>query len=427
MDDLERIKRRTHYIVMDFYRSRNPLNKRLIALLFAPLSDYWKVTTAANEEVITNALPYIHKNTVIIQKITGDFGTNIVGATEIEPQNLELPVDYKLYTYETVYTCLILQVKTISDNVVQHFAQYLLNTYPLYEEIEDFNAVKELFALHYNDYVSLIEEKKQNAVEEEREKTLAVLLENINSNLYNVRKKGIEDQIKATDISIQNYNSHLSDLYIERTKLYKDLAFMQLTEMTEEEKENIRKVVRRKEIISIQYSDNKLLLHVVTPLKLYNREDAEHLIQSNRENYMNGGEKYNLKFVQSIFRGEIKIMLHTALEINTSSGVISCNTSSDYQGALPNPHHYYYGCFGDYTTKMREAAANSDTVQIIQLAIMAVAGINVLDSPVMNKFRHEVIDFGTNKAFYYKDSPDEKFSYTDWLKKIELEEEMADV
>lgn len=427
MDDLERIHQRRSYVSMNFYRSRNPLNRRLIALLFAPLADYWKVITVASEDRVLTSLTYIGRNTVIIQKITGDFGTTVVGAEELEVQNLELPVDYKLYKYESTYTCLLLQVKTISDNVVQHFAQYLLNTYPLYEEIEDFNAVKELFALHYNNYVDLIEEKKQNAAEEEREKALATLLENINNNLYTIKKKGIEDGIKALDISIANYNSQLSELYADRTRLYKDLAFMQLTEMTEEEKENIRKVVRRKEIVSMQYRDNKLLLHVVTPLKLYNKEDAEHLIHSNRENYMNSGEKYNLKFVQSIFRGEIKIMLHTALEINTSSGAISCNTSCDYQGALPNPHHYYYGCFGDYTAKMREAAANSDTVQIIQLAVMAVAGINVLDSPVMNKFKREVIDYGNNKAFYYKDSPDEKFSYNDWRRKIELEEELADV
>lgn len=427
MDDLERIMRRRSYVNIDCYRSRNPLNRRLIALLFAPLADYWRVITAASEDRVLNSLTYIGRNTVIIQKITGDFGTTVVGAEELEVQNLELPVAYKLYKYESTYTCLLLQVKTISDNVVQHFAQYLLNAYPLYEELEDFNAVKELFALHYDNYVQLIEEKKQNVAEEEREKALAILLENINNNLYTIKKKGIEDGIKALDISIANYNSQLTELYADRTRLYKDLAFMQLTEMTEEEKENIRKVVRRKEVVSIQYRDNKLLLHIVTPLKLYNREDAEHLIQSNRENYMNSGEKYNLRFIQSIFRGEIKIMLQTALEINTSSGAISHNTSCDYQGALPNPHHYYYGCFGDYTTKMREAAANSDTVQIIQLAVMAVAGINVLDSPVMNKFRREVIDYGNNKAFYYKDSPDEKFSYNDWLRKIELEEELADV
>lgn len=427
MDDLERIKRRRCYVNIDFYRSRNPLSRILVELLFAPLADYWKVVTAANEDRVLNELAYINRNTVIIQKITGDFGTTAVDAEELEVQNLELPVDYKLYSYASNNICLILQVRTISDNVVQHFAHYLLNTYPLHEEIEDFDAVKELFALHYSAYIDLIEEKKQNTIKEEKEKNLVILLENINSNLYNTKKKEIEEGIKALDISIINYNKQLSDLYTNRTRLYKDLAFMQLTEMTEEEKENICKVVRRKEITNIQYRNNTLILHVVTPLKLYNREDAEHLIQSSRKNYMNSGEKHNLKFIQSIFRGEIKVMLHTTLEIDLSSGMIDCITQSDYTDALPNPHHYYYACFGDYTTKMREAAANSDTVQIIQLAIMAVAGINVLDSPVMDKFKDEVTNFGNTKAFYYKDSPDEKFSYNDWLKKIELEEELADV
>ena len=53
---------------------------------------------------------------------------------------------------------------------------------------------------------------------------------------------------------------------------------------------------------------------------------------------------------------------------------------------IPNPHHHYYNCWGDNKPNIIRALTEHDYVLAITQVFAAMGGLNLTDTPVMEKF-----------------------------------------
>lgn len=140
-------------------------------------------------------------------------------------------------------------------------------------------------------------------------------------------------------------------------------------------------------IIGVNKGSNKVTLSIHGVMKYWNKEEAKILYEHNEDSHK--------PWFKAVFIDET-VKLNILNTVTITIGLHANCASEDYNNgchydiednAIPNPHHSYYNCWGDYNSRLYDAAGRGDIVETLLLATNASLGINMADSPVMGKLR----------------------------------------
>ena len=173
---------------------------------------------------------------------------------------------------------------------------------------------------------------------------------------------------------------------------YKSLQGLQLQETSlnttsKNSGEDFRRLLMacKENIKSIEASDSGMILTVVQPLLYYDQEHFRLLQQG-------GLFRRAPSWIQQLLIDIIEKETHTlyfqqtfALLYGEGPKRISTRSSLIEEG-IPNPHIYYYDCWGDNYPLITKALSKGDFVTAYTQSIAAIAGINLTDTIVIDRF-----------------------------------------
>lgn len=159
----------------------------------------------------------------------------------------------------------------------------------------------------------------------------------------------------------------------------------------------------------LQSNTSKLSYRVSAPLLNYDAEAAKIFFRRKVKN------NYSEDFVdifKALFVDE-KVVLNFDQEviINFTDGSIDARNGlihgNDRTRHFPNPHHWYYNCWGSYGTVISELIQRYQIEELFYQVKTAVGSLNFLDPPVMDRFMEHlagIVNGSYNPAcFYWRD------------------------
>lgn len=217
---------------------------------------------------------------------------------------------------------------------------------------------------------------------------------------------------------IDALEDELRTLYNDLKRVRKDMVFAKF-EMAKEEKESMIEIFKsfRKHIKSLEINENRsghnwLRIIAETDVMFFDEDSAKNLKRSTRTNVFNSGNINTQWVLNEIFiLKKAKLHVVSGAEISLTNGSIQKigNYTHDYlvhdEAGFRNPHHDRYNCWGDYTRTITQAACDGRYEMLIQTVLTAIAGINVIDTPVMEELARKIQiawDVEEVKAVNYK-------------------------
>ena len=158
-----------------------------------------------------------------------------------------------------------------------------------------------------------------------------------------------------------------------------------------------------------QNNTSRLSYRVSAPLLNYDAEAAKIFFKRKiKDNYsedfvtifkaMFVDEKVVLNFDQEV------VINFTDGDIDSRNGLIHGNDRTRH---FPNPHHWYYNCWGSYGTVISELIQRYQIEELFYQVKTAVGSLNFLDPPVMDRFKehlYSIVNGSYNPAcFYWRD------------------------
>lgn len=175
-------------------------------------------------------------------------------------------------------------------------------------------------------------------------------------------------------------------------------------------------------IIGVNKGSNKVTLSIHGVMKYWNKEEAKILYEHNADSYK--------PWFKAVFIDET-VKLNIVNTVTITIGLHANCASEDYNNgchydiadnAIPNPHHSYYNCWGDYNSRLYDAAGRGDIVETLLLATNASLGINMADPPVMRQLR-ELIRCNYNNLHCFIDSEGNYLTAAEIVERKELYED----
>lgn len=143
---------------------------------------------------------------------------------------------------------------------------------------------------------------------------------------------------------------------------------------------------------------NKIRLDIVTPLTNYSVAEAERIIKRQINDVtlkqimldIFVAQKYTLYMSSSIF-WDLMATYRGDISVSSSRYTTSCTKG------MPNPHHYYYSCYGDNAPAVVKAMQNGQYIAAYLQLKASVGSFNWTDGPVASAFLSAILDF--NEAY----------------------------
>ena len=158
---------------------------------------------------------------------------------------------------------------------------------------------------------------------------------------------------------------------------------------------------------------DKLRLDIVTPLTNYSVAEADNIIrrqisdpalrQLMKDIFVE--QKYTLYMSSSIY-WDIMACYRGDNPVHSERYSTMCATG------MPNPHHYYYSCYGDNTPAVVKAMQNGQYIAAYLQLKAAVGSFNWTDGPVASNFLNAITEFDehyVDAADSIKDNETDKF------------------
>lgn len=255
----------------------------------------------------------------------------------------------------------------------------------------DANRIYEVVREYYKEY---------NAGREERlfNETLTSLVQRV----ANTKKQFYDRSITEKQGEINRYYEYIAEAMQQINKLKGEyLLQMTLDEDTKiKDLQDYLKTCRDK-ISHIEVYDSTLTIIYHTALMYFEETLLEPYFKSTRGNIINGAEAWLQQLIKDVFLNKkYTLNIESGIQINldthtfryvrpTQYGIYSHNAKG-----IPNPHHEYYNCWGDNQPIIHQALNNSDFLTAILTAFAAMAGINLSDTAVIEKFvTRELYDY----------------------------------
>lgn len=140
-------------------------------------------------------------------------------------------------------------------------------------------------------------------------------------------------------------------------------------------------------------TDSYLFMRYRTPLLYWDEDVFKILRESSNDNPLRPSNTAKQQLIDDIFSTRrVVLWFDSAFRYNlVNTGFerrILENDFSDVPAAkgLPNPHHYYYNCWGDNEPAIIAAQSRGDNVIAFAQIFAAIAGINLSDNVVLTRF-----------------------------------------
>ena len=228
--------------------------------------------------------------------------------------------------------------------------------------------------------------------EEYQDKKRNEFYEKVKAALNNVQKVQCEGKIRDLQSRIENYESNLKELYLTLREKKKDLVYFTYCGMSEKIKDFIEVLKNDKDSI-VSYKtfrgETGIFLEIKTPLSFFEDEDWKLV----KKGVLEKCEERYRGVVDAIFKRQIELMTDTAVLIRINNYDVRFYEVEGYKYGIPNPHIYYYNCWGDNESVITKHLTNQDYAEAYMQIKASLSGINLTDGPVITRFVEGLADF----------------------------------
>lgn len=212
-------------------------------------------------------------------------------------------------------------------------------------------------------------------------------------NISFMRAAPLKQKLSAKESDIRSYESALEKYYRERAQLLGELAQIE-NEKSAYDKDAVRLLVDKNVIHGLRTDQltngsGRLFFLCSAQLTAYDKRAAK--------NYINGScfEKDSIlqKFYQHVFLDE-ELMLQFSEEVIfdfTNKTILAghgyASRLIDFNTAIPNPHHWYFNCWGNYKTQLLRMLADCNLEGAFYTVKNAIGSLNFTDGAVLGRFK----------------------------------------
>jgi hypothetical protein len=266
---------------------------------------------------------------------------------------------------------------------------------------------------HVTSYLNSIESFRNLATAETRE-----ALNQLNALQRKIIVNRINEQRVTVDTIKEQFALALRQLRVAQN----EYANLSDTELSENE---VNMLISKDIVSKLKVSGQTLYFMCEAPVLSYNKAEAEAYYRQlcRREN---PDSRYARIFKACFVDERFVMFFRDALTINLNEISFTARGTS-YQrwhdtNGFPNPHHYYYNCWGSYEDIIHELISKYDYMQLFLQIKTAVGSLNMVDYTVLSRFREFLNDCSpSKKCIDWKDGTG-KHSIEETIEKLTEEE-----
>lgn len=313
---------------------------------------------------------------------------NLRAALTINPFH-KVSTLYKLDTAKNITKVLVF-TNVLTNEFLLNLGAVIPKLYnkPIYEDIA--NAL-------------LTKDKKifNKAVDKTLEKLTAwekhkAIVENITAYVSDMYKSEESDLISNISNTRRYINDFLADLNTYYKKLNEDmlkLTALKLSSNNETSNEFVEYLTKYKSDVITNASryQSRLLLTLKLSLSYFNTDLFKPYITSTRPNIYRSASESIKKLLKDLFiDNKYTLIIEQGIYIDLVNAKVSNDTSHSNANSnligFPNPHMYYYNCWGNNEPLIIKALRGKNYIEAFEQICAAVSGINFTDTAVMNRF-----------------------------------------
>lgn len=381
-------------IRITLYRSRHPLDIAQIRDAFAYTNNMViRFTTIAihdGDESLENAKEVIRNHECVEENKANVLVINSFKSSDnhaklneyLESYKIEYPDNYRVdlnhrITAFKIDECWIIITNILTNTVVYKIAAAI--------NIDGLCPNPDLLATASAERIANDNKKRlRKELNEEQKARVNEYISNFTTLVRDEPLIQLQKEIDQHRQTVREYEKYITD-YLTIIKEKEDKIRLLLVKTEEEENENIRRVLTNMidviKHVSVNTAEGSLSVVFETYLTFWNDTDFENIKSTTRNNWYNRMAQWEKDLFIDIFeKKDIKLKLISGLKITNGALAYTVNNINEY---YPNPHHKHYNCWGDYSRPIREAWQDEDYVRLLTTALLAIQGINILDTPVM--------------------------------------------
>lgn len=244
-----------------------------------------------------------------------------------------------------------------------------------------------LLKADFSALTEILDEKERTLKEERRKRKNKEAIEKFSKEIQEAAVEKATAELNVAKRSIdrleEQYQIALSNLHEKE----KELSWTTCSQDSEEVKDFVSILNRDESLYEIAISYPYIHFRVIQPLLFVDSESYELYRKKGIIERNCYDSETSLRIVDAIFRREITLIIDQSFCVNIDDWV--CRRSDylkDGEFGIPNPHIRGYNCWGDNYPRIIKALKARDYVSAYSQAKSAIAGLNVDDSDVMNKF-----------------------------------------
>ena len=238
-----------------------------------------------------------------------------------------------------------------------------------------------------------------------QERVLLEALNTMTTAIYENRERDLIRLIEDTQRSIDDMYRRIAE-YSERLNTHK--ANYLLFKLTDEDArvQELKTFLRNSyaNITGLRAERGAIHIAYKTPLVFFEPDAMQRYFDSTRTNVVNGAPNWVQQLLKDLFINRTKqLLIETGAIISIENPQINYRNPASIRtdvyaprefSGIPNPHHHYYNCWGDNKPNILRALEEHDYVLAITQVFAAMGGLNLTDTPVMEKFiRNELREY----------------------------------
>jgi hypothetical protein len=166
-----------------------------------------------------------------------------------------------------------------------------------------------------------------------------------------------------------------------------------------------KKICYALDVNSITTSDQIIRYRCSSPLLAYDK-DAANMVY-NRHILGKTNDKLDKLFKLMFIDEKVILSFDQLIKIKFVTGQIDARLTNNFNECIPNPHHYYYNCWGNYGPTITKLIHEYKLEEMFYQIKAAMGSLNFLDNPVITRFINMLEEITTGvynpNSFYWKE------------------------
>jgi hypothetical protein len=208
-------------------------------------------------------------------------------------------------------------------------------------------------------------------------------IENLSKSLSEVTVHRFENNLQRAKNNVENIEARLRRAYEELKQAQKNKIYYEVVNRKLQENDLIE--LLKSDFDNITNIDTSspgyIYISIKQTLMFFNDDDWTSL----RRNYME--DNPNIKYLlDAIFTRKAQVMFEQGVRININDAYVQKYDGWSCKVGIPNPHITGYDCWGDNKSSIDQALMDFNLDVAYNTIKSAIAGINLVDKPVLDKF-----------------------------------------